>query len=284
MARTINEIKQEMMEAYTSNTTVKAKYNVAEGDTLNLSKVSLESIFFYVVAASVWTLEVLFDFHKQEVVEYIDEMKPHSLKWYVNKAKAYRHGYSLSTDSDTYSEDLTDEELETAQVVKNAAAVEENAIVYLKVASATPAPLTTEQEAGLTAYMKEVKDAGVVLRIRNTAADNYKAVLNIWYNPMILNSNGGGIVAGGEPVRECVENFLASLPFNGEYRNDALVDAIQAVEGVVIVQLESAQTKASGSSAWNYVSGYAVPYAGYYTIAQDTDLTINYIAYATISD
>lgn len=170
MARTIAEIKQEMEEAYTTNTTVLAKYNVADGETLKLSKVSIENIFFYVVAAAIWTLEVLFDKHKQEVVDYIDEMKPHTLRWYVNKAKAYRHGYALEADTDGYSEELTDEELEAAQVVKNAAAVEENAIVYLKVASGTPAPLTAEQEAGLTAYMKEVKDAGVVLRIRNVAA------------------------------------------------------------------------------------------------------------------
>jgi hypothetical protein len=284
MARTIAEIKQEMEEAYTTNTTVLAKYNVADGETLKLSKVSIENIFFYVVAAAIWTLEVLFDKHKQEVVDYIDEMKPHTLRWYVNKAKAYRHGYALEADTDGYSEELTDEELEAAQVVKNAAAVEENAIVYLKVASGTPAPLTAEQEAGLTAYMKEVKDAGVVLRIRNVAADHYKATLNVWYNPMVLNSAGGGIVAGGEPVRECVENFLASLPFNGEYRNDALVDAVQAVDGVVIAELSYAQTCADGSAAWSEVVGYAVPYSGYYTIAQKSDLTINYEAYETVSN
>ncbi|HOU67586.1 MAG TPA: hypothetical protein PKW49_03250 [Paludibacteraceae bacterium] len=284
MARKIEEIKQEMVEAYTTNTTVKARYNVADGDALTLSKVSIENIFFYVVAACVWTLEVLFDKHKQEVTDYIDEMKPHTLRWYVNKAKAYRHGYTLVEGTDGYAEDLSDDELDAALVVKNAAAVEENAIVYLKVASGTPAQLSATEEAGLTAYMKEVKDAGVVLRIRNVAADHYRATLKIWYNPMVLDSEGGGIVSGGEPVRECVRNFLASLPFNGEYRNDSLIDAVQAVDGVVMVELVMVQTCVDGSSVWNEVCGYAVPYAGYYNIAQDSDLTINYMAYETVSN
>jgi hypothetical protein len=95
MARTINEIKEEMLNAYKANTTVRAKYDVAEGDELVLSKASLENIIFYIVAVSIWALEVLFDRHKEEVQAYIDDMKPHSLRWYVNKAKAYRHGYTL---------------------------------------------------------------------------------------------------------------------------------------------------------------------------------------------
>jgi len=284
MARTIDEIKKEMVEAYVADTTVRAKYDVQNGDQLTLSKVSLENIFFYVVAACVWTLEVLFDKHKEEVETYIDEMKPHTLRWYVNKAKSYRHGYALAADSDTYSEELTDEDLNTAQVVKNAAAVEENAIVYLKVASATPAPLSASEEAGLTAYMKEVKDAGVVLRIRNVAADKYRATLNVWYNPMVITSTGAGIVAGGEPVRDRIKEFLKALPFNGEYRNDAMIDAVQAVEGVVMAELVTAETCQNGSSVWNQVTGYAVPYAGYYTIAQDSDLTIKYTAYETVSN
>ncbi len=284
MARSISDIKTEMVNAYVADTTVRSKYGVAQGDTLTLSKVSLENIFFYVVACAIWTLEVLFDKHKMEVTDIINEMKPHTLKWYVNKAKAYRHGYSLATDSDTYSEELTEEELETANVVKNAAAVEENAIVYLKVASATPAPLSAAEEAGLSSYMTEIKDAGVVLRIRNVAADHYRATLRVWYNPMVLTSTGAGIVAGGEPVRDKIREFLKTLPFNGEYRNDALVDAVQAVDGVVMAELVTAETCLDGSSVWNQVVGYAVPYAGYYTIANASDLTINYTAYEAISN
>lgn len=284
MARTINEIKEEMLNAYKANTTVRAKYDVAEGDELVLSKASLENIIFYIVAVSIWTLEVLFDRHKEEVQAYIDDMKPHSLRWYVNKAKAYRHGYTLVDGTDSYSEELTEEQLETCQVVKNAAAVEENAIIYLKVANSVPSPLSTSELSGLTAYMKEVKDAGVVLRIRNEDADHYKATLKVWYNPMVLTSQGAGVLSGGEPVRECVVAFLASLPFNGEYRNDSLINAVKGIGGVVMVELVTAETKLADSTEWNQVSGYAVPHSGYYTIANESDLTINYIVYESVSN
>ncbi|HOI27094.1 MAG TPA: hypothetical protein PLN63_05300 [Paludibacteraceae bacterium] len=284
MARTINDIKEVMIDAYKANTTVRAKYDVAEGDELILSKVSIENIIFYIVAVAIWTMEVLFDKHKEEVKAYIDEMKPHSLRWYVNKAKAYRHGYSLVDGTDSYSEELTEEQLEVCQVVKNAATVEKNAIVYIKVASAAPAPLTSEQLEGLEAYLAEVKDAGVVLRVRNEDADHYRATINIRYNPMVINSSGGGIVTGGEPVREKVISFLASLPFNGEYRNDKLIDAIQAIDGVVMANMETAQIKTADGTEWTTVVDYAVPYSGYYTIAQENDLIINYSAYESVSN
>ncbi|MEG2792053.1 MAG: hypothetical protein RSA98_10785, partial [Odoribacter sp.] len=86
MARTIAEIKKEMTEVFIGNETIMALYglNPEKNFEDQFSKVSLESILFYVVATCIWTLEKLFDRHRQEVTELINELKPHSLRWYAN--------------------------------------------------------------------------------------------------------------------------------------------------------------------------------------------------------
>lgn len=277
MARTIDDIKREIVEEYCTNPTVKKTYGVAENETLTFSKVSVEMLIFYVVASCVYVLESLFDKHVQEVEEHIEELVPHTLRWYVNKALAYRHGQSLIYGTDRYSdEELTEEKIDAMKVVKHAAAVDDNAIVYVKVAKSGPATLSDDELRGLEAYFGEVKDAGVVLRVLNNEADEFKASLTVWVNPMVITSTGVGISQGNEPVRDAIERFLTTLPFNGEYRNDSLVDAVQNVEGVEIVELYNVATKVYGASEWEDVVGYSVPYSGYYKIYERTNLNITY--------
>ena len=93
-----------MTDVFITNDTIKALYGLDPKKSFEdqFSKVSLESILFYVVATAVWTLEKLFDRHRQECTELINELKPHSIRWYANKAKAFQFGKSLVPDTDQY--------------------------------------------------------------------------------------------------------------------------------------------------------------------------------------
>ena len=79
----------------------------------------------------------------------------------------------------------------------------------------------------LAAYLAEIKDAGVRINLVNREADTFNCSVDIYYNPMLLPEN---------VRRDCeaaIRSYIANLPFNGEYTNMALIDALQAVEAFV---------------------------------------------------
>jgi hypothetical protein len=286
MARTVTTIKATMTDAFMNSSIMATIYGFTHGDSFDstFSKVSFESILFYTIAVCANFVESLFDSHKSEVQTIISEQKPHSKNWYKNKALAYMHGYELLEDSDQFNTTgLTDAQIAASKVVKYAAVVEKANVVYIKVAGVGLQPLTTAQEDGLTAYFKEVKDAGVKLQIINRNADYFKASLVIYYDPIVLNTNGINAVTGLESVRDAVSAFIGSLPFNGEYRNNALIDTLQVLDGVVMAELVSAQTSNDGLS-FTDVDAYVTPDSGYMKIYQPTDLQITYNVYETVGD
>ena len=284
MARSIADIKKEMTGYFIANETVIGLYGLDRSKSFEdqFSKVSLESILFYVVSVAIWSLEVLFDTHRTEVRSLIDSSKPHRLKWYVNKTLSFQYGRTLVTDSDVYDNtDVTDEQIEAERVVKYAAAVEVAGRIVIKVAGESAgerAKLTVEQESALVAFLKEVKDAGVKIDLINKAANSFKATIDIYYDPMVLNASLSSLANGGNPVKDAIENFIQNLPFNGEYRNSALVDLLQNVPGVVIPELHIAVIDGT------QVQAKATPTAGYMRVFAESDLILNAIPYATISD
>lgn len=272
-----------MTDVFITNDTVKALYGLDPKKSFEdqFSKVSLESILFYVVAVSVWTLEKLFDRHKQEVTELIDELKPHSLRWYANKAKAFQFGKSLIPDTDQYDNTgLTDEQIREQQVVKYSAVTEKAAIVYVKVATGSEGArtqLSPEQEAALTAYFKEVKDAGVKLQIVNLPADEFDVDIDVYYDPQVFDENLNKLDGTGKLVHDTIASFVENLPFNGEYRNSALINALTELSGVILVELKKAT--ANGQP----VNAKCVPESGYFRVNKES-LGINAIVYETVSD
>lgn len=288
MARTIAQIKSELTSTFMNDSTLAAKYGFeADANFDNVfSKVSLESMLLYIMAAAIWTLEKLFDTHTKDVEDYIANMKPHSLRWYVNKAKAFQKGCDLVEGTDLYDNSSLDSSAIAAlQVVKYAAATESQATVYLKVATednGTKQQLSQEAVAGLRKYLAEIKDAGVRIEVVNEPASQLKLRLDIYYNPMVMSSSGVNLRTGEHDVDNTIKAYIENLPFNGEYRNAALIDALQKVDGVIIPELVSAAQSYDGDNFQN-IAAKAQPYSGYYAYDSE-NITINYIPYETVSD
>lgn len=275
-----------MTSTFMNDSTLAEQYGFTVGASWSktFSAVSIENLLLYIVAVAIWALEVLMDKHTQEIETYIAQMKPHSLRWYVRMAKAYRHGYPLIDGTDTYA-DMPEEDIEAAEVVKFAAASESDATVYIKVATeenGKKKPLTVEQLAGLREYLAEVKDAGVRVDITNERACKLKLQLDVYYNPMIIGSDGVNHLSSKNDIVEAIRGYIENLPFNGEYRNSSLIDALQAVEGVEIPELNSASESYDGVN-FTAITAKAQPYSGYYEFDEDL-ITINYIAYESVSD
>ena len=139
MARSITDIKKQMTDAFMADEYIREAYGFVEGDTFNgkFSSVSIESILFYIVAACIYTFEVLFD-HYQDDVNNTVETSAHTARWYRDKALAFMRDVPLVEDADYYdTSNMTDEESEEAKVVKYAAATEskDSSLLTIKVAT-----------------------------------------------------------------------------------------------------------------------------------------------------
>ena len=287
--RTISDIKKELTDAFMADAQLQAAYGFAPGTAFDkqFSRISLESLLLYIVAFAQWTLEKLFDTHTQEVTDYIATMKPHTLRWYQEKAKAFLYGFNLIDGTDQFdTTGKSDDEIAQAQVVKFAAVTESGATLYLKIAgeeSGRPKKLDASQKAAFEAYLHEYKDAGVRVDVTSEQGDYLRLSLDVYYNPLLLTATGQSKSDGTYPVEDAIKSCIEQLPFNGEYRNNALVDAIQQTTGVVMVQLHSA-AQSVDNVTYNPVAAFCTPFAGYFEYDRDgakTIQTINYIPYGT---
>lgn len=284
--RTLTEIKTSLEETFMANEQVQKAYGFAAGTTFSkhFSRISIESLWLYIAAYAAWVTERLFEDHTAEVETYINAMKPHTLRWYQEKAKAFLYGVPLIDGTDQYdTAGMTDRDLDKARIVKFAAVTEaENATLYVKVASQTaagnPKPLTDAQLAAFKAYLGEYKDAGVRADVISTTGDFINIVLTIRYNPMLLNADGEN-TQGDKPVELAVKRYIENLPFNGEYRNNDLLNAVMQAEGVVMAQINSATQSLDGTH-YTAIDAYATPYAGYFLYSRSKNtLKVNYIPY-----
>lgn len=288
MARTIAAIMEDMTKAFMADETLAVKYGFAVGSDFNsfFSKVSIERIMYFVAATSIWMLESLFDSHKNELSNLIDTKKPHRLKWYRDKALSFQYGRSLELDSDVYAEVI-----ESEMVVKYASAVEYQGRLYVKVAggTATKEPLPMAEQTALESYFSEIKDAGVILELVNEDADHYALEMDIYYDPMVFNANGLRLDSGADTVRDMIKDFVQNqIPFNGEYRNALVVDALQKLNGVVIPELKVAKTCSHAAFIagepipWQTIQAKHLPVSGYYKVYDPDDLQLTFIPYQTI--
>lgn len=277
MARSITDIKKQMTDAFMADENIREAYGFVEGDTFNgkFSSVSIESILFYIVAACIYTFEVLFDSYREDVNDTI-ETSAHTARWYRDKALAFMDEVPLVEDTDYYdTSEMSDEEIAEAHVVKFAAATESkySAMLTIKVAGKSGeslAPLSQGVMGRLTAYFAQIKDAGVRINLISQAGDIFDCVMDIYYNPLlspdIVKTN----------VENAISGYIGSLPFDGQYSNMSCIDAVQKVKGVEVAEMKFASAKVSSEATPTPIDARYRPVAGYLVAGA---LTINMKVY-----
>ena len=269
MARSIEEIKEEIL---------RAKEREASLDALNsTSKTAIWRLWVYITAFVVCTLENLFDTHKSEVSEMLKQLKPHTARWYRNKALAFQYGFDLLPDSDQFNNaNATEDEINNSKIIKYSAVTESEVESRLIVKIATEQggklqPISVGQKASFDAYMNEIKDAGVRITVINYEPDILRLQMKIYRDPLVLDESGTSIRMGNKPVEEAIKKYLKNLPFNGELVLAHLVDELQKVEGVKIPHIISAESKWIDASAGDYgnfqpIEVRTIPVSGYFKI------------------
>lgn len=290
MARTIKQIKSHILQMIAGDEVLSVKLT-------SVSKTAVWNLWAFIVASAIWILEKLFDKHISDVERIISNKTPHWPSWYCNKALDFQYGHTLLTDSDQY-ETIDDE----AKIIKFSAAVETfDGYLKLKVAKASGSTLLKLSgdfpNNGLSApmednsggsgeklafynYMQKVKDAGVKIRFVSQDPDHLRLVIDAYFDPMVLDNEGKRLDGtNNTSLQDAINNYIESLPFNGEFTNMALTDAMQAVDGIKIPQLLSAEAY-WGAYEWETISAKYNPEAGWLKVFEG-DLTINWKPYGT---
>lgn len=275
MARSIQEIQELIYQAKTQEPVL--------NDLNSTSKVAIWRLWVYIIAVAIWSLEKLFDLHRADIDRRLLELKPHTARWYRNKALAFQYGFDLLPDSDKFNNaGRSEEQIEASKIVKYSAVVESlnEGRLIVKIATEqgdTLRPITEEQKRSFEAYLQEIKDAGVRLSVVNYKPDILHLRMKIVYDPLMLDGNGQSITNAFKPVERAIKDYLKNLPFNGELVLAHLIDALQHEEGVKIPHLVLAQSKNINSGgeygAFETIEISKIPTAGYFTIDNFNDIT-----------
>lgn len=275
-ARTISEIKEGITAEFMRNVDVARAYGFEPGASFSqqFSKVSVESLLFYIMASATWTLEQLFSLHREEVELRIATLTPHRPRWYRDKVLGFMKGRDLAPDSDEYdTTGLLPSEIAREKVVKHAH-VAENAdasILTIKVAGESQqkkVPLDAVTEQQLSAYIAEIKDAGVRIALVNQPADTLAITLDVGHSKLI------DVPTLRDKITAAARSYIEDIPFGGQYAHSELAAAVRGIEGVRSVTTGGTAT-AHGNVLATSINESYTPASGYFSLNQ---LTLNLTA------
>lgn len=283
MARTLQEIKGAITTDWLNNEAVKQRYQIDDSKTFDeqFSPVSIENIFFYIVAVAIWTLEVLFDLHKSEVETELQNKMPTTVHWYKNKVLRFQYpNRNLIPDTDKYDNTgLTPEQIADLEIVKYCAVTDALSELRIKVAKGEAGnriQLAPDEETALNYYLSEICPAGIRWVIINRQADKFKGEITVYYNPLLLNPDLN-------PVENAVKEYISNLDFNGALTTTHLTDQIQNIEGVVLVDINSALVQRADNPE-EALGVQKIAESGYWIVENNEDLKVNYIVYDANKD
>jgi hypothetical protein len=294
MARGVKEIKDSMTSMFVGDTNIRASYDLDASKTFDeqFSVVSIESILFYVVAFCAWTLEKLFDTHRNDMETLYSEHHAHTFNWYNNKAKAFMYGYPLIPFTSNYdATGLTDEEIAGSHIITHASCVKNvnaNGVSFLRLKVAKTAggelrALSDLEMSAFSDYVAEIQDAGVNVVCTSNEADAIRMRWTVYYDPQILDGAGNRLDgAGSDVVRGAIKAYVQALPFNGLYKLTYHIDALQSVEGVTDAYINEAWTHPELSSIYVAVQDDGVVAdAGYFKFYNETELVVEMKAFVS---
>jgi len=250
-----------MTQQFMADPTIIERYGFPAGSVFEdtFSAVSLESIWFSIVAAAIYVLETLFDAFKEDVDAKIAEAVVASIPWYHKISLAFQYGDSLVFDEKTQGF-VYPEIDESKQIVKYAACRDLGGMVYVLASkdngSGSPTPLSAAELSAFDAYLRERKPAGVLLQTASFSPDLVRVVLTVQYDPQVLTPEGKLIADPSVyPVENAINSYLNGIVYGGALNKTKLVDAVQVAPGVVDVSLSSVLVKSAAAADYSEVSG-----------------------------
>ena len=283
MARTIRQIKGAMTQQFMADPTIIERYGFPAGAVFEdtFSTVSLESIWFSIVAAAIYVLETLFDAFKEDVDTKIAQAAVASIPWYHKISLEFQYGDALVFDEQTqqFVYPVVDE---SKQIVKFAACRDLGGMVYVLSSkdngSGSPAALSSAELSAFDAYLRERKPAGVLLQTDSFSPDLVRVVMAVQYDPQVITSEGKLIADPTVyPVEEAINRYLNGIVYGGALNKTKLVDAVQGAAGVIDVSLTSVSVKTAAGDEYSPVSGNNYVSVGGSFVSNNLRNSISYV-------
>ena len=223
MARTVAQIKQQMIDAKNADANLSGLTSTSQTAKWNL--------YFFIVASCIAIFEQLQDLFKSDLETIASSAAPSTPQWTRNKVMKFQTGDVAELNTTTFTIDYPTINPANQIITRCAVVTSPNRTVLIKVAKKdVPQPLTVIEEAELLNYITTWNPAGISYTIINQDSDKMEVVADIYYNGQYASVIQANVVAA-------LESYMATLPFNGQISTQGVVDAIQQVNGVSSVSL-----------------------------------------------
>lgn len=261
MARTINEIQNEMIMSLQAKT----------GLTLSTSKVAEWRLWTYIVAVAIHAFEVTLDVFKSETDSLTNKITPGTVRWYAEMCYRYQKGHELLFDENTamlyYERNDSD-----SQIIKAVAIRENENKLTIKVATQNEEgkiiPLNQEELYNFTAYIDSIKFAGMGVNVVSTSEDRLRYNLDVYFEPSVPTT----IVRAN--ITSVLEQFKSSLGFDSMIYKQRFIDAVMSAQGVVTCDLKALDRKGATDVDYIPVGIFSELEAGYFEYDKDCILTL----------
>lgn len=221
-----------------SNFTLQDAYGLDGTKTFDeqFSAVSIEAIWTYIVASSIYLMEQLFDKKTKEVEDQIAVTYPFSTAWYYARALEFQLGDSLVFDEETYK--FAYPVIDEAKQIVNHVAIRQRVIegvtkLQVYAAKDSKAALTISELTAFQEYIKQIGAAGTHFEFISLAPDSLTINMTVTYDPQVLDFEGKRLSGTGKPVEEAITAYLDGIKYSGSFSRTKLVDAVQAADGVI---------------------------------------------------
>lgn len=268
MADSIQNIKKKITDAFMAHPALRQLYGMVDGDEFDriFSRVSIESLLADIAVISGNDLQQLIDSHTAEVSALVYNQKAHTARWYQQLALGFMVDMQLIPETDKYdTTGMSDADIADAKLVKYCAVLTsiDSSEIVIKIAGETDGVKDTIGTTALlqfNEYLAQTKDAGVRLRVVNEKAEKLDFEADIYYDPILLADDVKNACLAA------AQGYINNLPFNGQYSNMALVDAMQAVAGAKTIQHRWSLARNYAGAEIQYIDAVYTPYSGYFNL------------------
>jgi hypothetical protein len=272
MARTLEAIKTEIKTNIRTYPSLNVYLFPEEGG----SQVSVFNLIIYVVAAAMFTLEVMIDILKGEIQAVADSAPSGNSKWVQRQILNFQYGGVVTITGFVPGYAVVDE---AARIVTRCSVKQlASGVLAIKVAKGTApslGPLTTAELSALKDYYFGTSTTeGITFPVRTTFINLDPDRMRVQATVYFLGQYVEATVKAN--VITAIDEFFATftdVAFDGTVFMSKLRDAIEAVDGVSRVTLTDVKarqaTVALGSATVIDLQGFYTTVAGY-LISEDT--------------
>jgi hypothetical protein len=223
MARSVQQIKQQMLDAKNADPTLSTLTSTSQTAKWNL--------YYFIVASCIAVFEQLQDLFKVDLEAIASTAAPSTPQWTRNKVLKFQTGDVAELNTTTFVIEYPTVNVANQILTRCAVVTAPNRTVLIKVAkNDPPEPVSSGELAELQTYVETFNPAGIAFTLINEDSDKMEVAATIYFNGQyssVIDAN----------VKAALNAYMANLPFNGRITTQAVVDAIQGAEGVITASL-----------------------------------------------